>query len=106
MFNLSLVYFIKLTGIAISHTSDIFLGEHSIIQVAVEKRGTVIVFQEHLLFPHLNIEENIGFGLKMVKRSKEDIKRQVEKKLDLVKLKGHNKKYPHELSGGQQQRVP
>ena len=52
----------------------------------VEKRGTVIVFQDHLLFPHLNIEENIGFGLKMAKRPKKEIKTQVEKMLNLVKL--------------------
>ena len=94
-----------IAGLIKPDKGDIFLGEDSIIQVPVEKRGTVIVFQEHLLFPHLTIEENIGFGLKMAKRPKEEIKRQVEKMLELVKLKGHNKKYPHELSGGQQQRV-
>jgi len=94
-----------IAGLIKPDKGDIFLGEHSIIKLPVEKRGTVIVFQEHLLFPHLNIEENIGFGLKMAKRPKEEIKVQVEKMLELVKLKGNNKKYPHELSGGQQQRV-
>ncbi|MFO1444216.1 ABC transporter ATP-binding protein [Bacillus sp. Bva_UNVM-123] len=94
-----------IAGLIKPDKGDILLGEQSIINLPVEKRGTVIVFQEHLLFPHLNIEENIGFGLKMAKRPKEEIKVQVEKMLELVKLKGNNKKYPHELSGGQQQRV-
>ncbi len=94
-----------IAGLIRPDKGDILLRNHSILKVPVEKRGIVIVFQEHLLFPHLNIEENIGFGLKMAKRPKGEIKIQVEKMLELVKLKGYNKKYPHELSGGQQQRI-
>jgi iron(III) transport system ATP-binding protein len=51
------------------------------------------------------VEQNIGFGLKMAKHPKKEIKDRVEEMLDLVKLKGTNHKYPHELSGGQQQRI-
>ena len=83
----------------------IFIGDQNITKLPPEKRGTVIVFQDHLLFPHLNVEQNIGFGLKMAKHPKKEIKEQVEEMLDLVKLKGTNHKYPHELSGGQQQRI-
>lgn len=84
---------------------DILLGEKSIVNVPVEKRGTVIVFQEYLLFPHLTIEENVGFGLKMSKVKKDKLKERVKKMIDLVQLRGHEKKYPNELSGGQRQRV-
>lgn len=94
-----------IAGLIAPDKGEIFLGDKSITKLAVEKRGTVIVFQEHLLFPHLTIEENIGFGLKMAKRPKTFIKQQVEKMLELVKLIGSNKKYPHQLSGGQQQRI-
>ena len=83
----------------------IFIGDQNITKWPSEKRGTVIVFQDHLLFPHLNVEQNIGFGLKMAKHPKKEIKEKVEEMLDLVKLKGTNRKYPHELSGGQQQRI-
>lgn len=94
-----------IAGLITPDKGEIYLGDKSITHLPIEKRGTVIVFQEHLLFPHLNIEENIGFGLKMAGRPKSFIKEQVEKMLELVQLKGSNKKYPHELSGGQQQRI-
>jgi ABC-type Fe3+/spermidine/putrescine transport system ATPase subunit len=83
----------------------IFIGDQNITKWPPEKRGTVIVFQDHLLFPHLNVEQNIGFGLKMAKHPRKEIRERVEEMLDLVKLKGTNSKYPHELSGGQQQRI-
>lgn len=94
-----------IAGLLRPDKGGIFLGDTSITNLSVEKRGTVIVFQDHLLFPHLNVEENIGFGLKMAKCPKKEIKAQVEKMLELVKLIGFNKKYPHKLSGGQQQRI-
>ncbi|MBB6445597.1 ABC transporter ATP-binding protein [Bacillus benzoevorans] len=83
----------------------VFIGDENITKRATEKRGAVIVFQDHLLFPHLNVEQNIGFGLKMAKYPRKEIRERVEEMLDLVKLKGTNRKYPHELSGGQQQRI-
>lgn len=94
-----------IAGLITPDKGEVFLGDKSITHLPIEKRGTVIVFQEHLLFPHLNVEENIGFGLKMAGRPKSFIKEQVEKMLELVKLTGSNKKYPHQLSGGQQQRI-
>lgn len=71
--------------------------------VEPEKRGIGMVFQDYALFPHMTVSKNIMFGLKkMVKAEKE--KRMLEM-LELVDLKEHKDKYPHELSGGQQQRV-
>lgn len=94
-----------IAGLVKQESGSIFLGDMDITNLDIEKRGTVIVFQDHLLFPHLNVEENIGFGLRMAKASKIEIKKQVERMLELVQLKGYNKKYPHSLSGGQKQRV-
>ena len=94
-----------IAGIISPDKGDIFLGDERINDLPIEKRRTVIVFQDYLLFPHLNIEKNIGFGLKMAKMSKAEIAIKVDKMLELVSLKGYNKRYPHELSGGQRQRV-
>ena len=52
----------------------IFIGDQNITKWPPEKRETVIVFQDHLLFPHLNVEQNIGFGLKMAKHPRKEIK--------------------------------
>ncbi|PAB58579.1 ABC transporter ATP-binding protein [Anaeromicrobium sediminis] len=84
---------------------DILFDGVSVLKKNSNKRGAVIVFQDYLLFPHMTVEENIGFGLKMAKRNKRDIKEVVNKMIELVELTGHGRKYPRELSGGQQQRV-
>lgn len=69
--------------------------------VAPERRRVGLVFQEYALFPHLNVEANVGFG---VARGG-DRKRKVGEMLDLVGLAGLGKRMPHQLSGGQQQRI-
>jgi putative spermidine/putrescine transport system ATP-binding protein len=70
-----------------------------------QKRSFGIVFQSYALFPHMTVEENVGFGLKMRKVAKADIARRVDELLNLVDLADQKRKYPPELSGGQQQRV-
>lgn len=85
---------ISLDGQVLSSPRDI---------VPAEKRRMGMMFQDYALFPHLNVEENVGFGLRAL--SKADRKRRVDELLDLVRLGGHQNRYPHELSGGQQQRV-
>ncbi len=69
------------------------------------QRPTTMVFQSYALFPHMNVEKNVGYGLKIQKKTKTDIAASVERILSLVGLEGYNKRMPHELSGGQQQRV-
>ena len=68
-----------------------------------EKRSFGMVFQDHALFPHLTVAENIAFGL--AKRSKEEVRAVVAQRLASVGLAGFETRYPHTLSGGQQQRV-
>ncbi len=71
--------------------------------LAPDKRKLGMVFQDYALFPHLNIYDNVGFGLRGME--KQDQQARVFELLELVGLENTNKKFPHELSGGQQQRV-
>ncbi|MCT4686753.1 ABC transporter ATP-binding protein [Vallitalea sp.] len=73
--------------------------------IPVHKRNFGLVFQSYALFPHLTVFDNVAFGLKMQKVDKKEIKKAVEKILEVVDLKGYNSRYPKELSGGQRQRV-
>ena len=69
------------------------------------QRHVGMVFQSYALFPNMTIGENIGFGLKIAKKSGAEIKARVEEMLALIHLPGYNNRYPYQLSGGQQQRV-
>jgi spermidine/putrescine transport system ATP-binding protein len=69
------------------------------------KRKVNTIFQKYALFPHLNVQDNIAFGLKIAKVDRNDIRRRVDAMLDLVNLKGFGKRSVDSLSGGQQQRV-
>lgn len=69
------------------------------------KRGTGMVFQNYALFPHLSVENNIGYGLKILKLPKVQIKKRVAELLELVQLAGFGRRRISQISGGQQQRV-
>ncbi len=69
------------------------------------KRNVGIFFQNYALFPHLSAYDNIAFGLKNQKKSRQEIQEKVQKIISMVKLDSLEKRYPRELSGGQQQRV-
>ncbi|MBD2342922.1 ABC transporter ATP-binding protein [Anabaena subtropica] len=71
--------------------------------IPAEQRDIGVVFQDYALFPHLNVAENVAFGLRNI--SKQQIQKRVAEVIELVSLKGLEKRYPYELSGGQQQRV-
>ncbi|MCK5905617.1 MAG: ABC transporter ATP-binding protein, partial [Gammaproteobacteria bacterium] len=73
------------------------------IYLAPEKRNIGMVFQDFALFPHLNIADNIAFGMRHLKRAEQ--KQRVQQLLKMVSLEGYKERYPHELSGGQQQRI-
>jgi spermidine/putrescine transport system ATP-binding protein len=69
------------------------------------KRNVNTVFQNYALFPHLNVEKNVAFGLKYQQASKQETAERVGRSLELVRLEGYHKRRPNQLSGGQQQRV-
>ncbi|MCG7391776.1 ABC transporter ATP-binding protein [Microvirga sp. ACRRW] len=83
----------------------IWLDKNRIDTLRPEERGFGMVFQNYALFPHLNVRQNIGFGLKMRGTPKAEIDRKVNEALSLVRLEGQENKLPGQLSGGQQQRV-
>ena len=70
-----------------------------------EKRNVNTVFQNYALFPHMNVADNIGYGLKIKKVGKAEIRKRVNEMLELVQLQGFEKRMPSEMSGGQKQRV-
>ena len=94
-----------ITGLLRPSSGDILFDGESVLDVPTERRGAVMVFQKHLLFPTMNVAQNVGFGLKMANVDKSEIASRVTEMLDLVELSGLETRKAHELSGGQQQRV-
>lgn len=86
-------------------SGDIRIEGQSVLQLPPEKRPTAMVFQGYNLWPHMNVYNNLAFGLKIRKKSKKEIDEAVRRVLELVRLPGTEKKFPGELSGGQQQRI-
>ena len=84
---------------------DIRVDNRSIVNVSPHRRDIGLVFQNYALFPHLNVFENIAFGLRLRKRPRGEVAQRVAQSLDLVDLKGLAERFPSQLSGGQQQRV-
>ncbi|MFI9603818.1 ABC transporter ATP-binding protein [Streptomyces sp. NPDC052043] len=84
---------------------QIFLDGERIDQLAPERRGFGMVFQNYALFPHMTVRNNVGFGLKMAKVPRAEAAERVTRALDMVQLTAHAHKRPGQLSGGQQQRV-
>ena len=86
-------------------SGDIYFDQLRVNDIAPNKRNTTLVFQSYAIFPHLNVYENIAFGLRESKIPKRQLKERMETALELVGLKGFEKRSPDQLSGGQQQRV-
>lgn len=84
---------------------SLFIGGQDVTRLPPSKRQIGMVFQQYSLFPNMNVEDNIGFGLKMKGVGKNEIKQKVERILDIMELKGKEKYMPSKLSGGQKQRV-
>lgn len=94
-----------IAGFETPDEGEVFFANQKINNVPPNKRNINTVFQKYALFPHLNVAENIGFGLKLKKTPQAEIDRQVEEMLELVNLKGFGKRSVSSLSGGQQQRI-
>ena len=83
----------------------IYLGERDVTLLPPYKRDVNTVFQSYALFPHLDVYENVAFGLKRQRRPADEIRRRVGEMLELVELPGYERRKPRQLSGGQQQRI-
>lgn len=94
-----------IAGLCDADCGNIVLNEKDITLWAPEKRAVNTVFQNYALFPHMTVEKNIGYGLRIKGEKKDIIKQKTKEMLELVRLVGVEKKYPHQLSGGQKQRV-
>ena len=86
-------------------SGDIFFDGKNINGVPAYKRQVNTIFQRYALFPHLNVYENVAFGLRVKKRKEKEIREKVSEMLSLVNLSGFEKRHIDTLSGGQQQRV-
>jgi ABC-type Fe3+/spermidine/putrescine transport system ATPase subunit len=94
-----------IAGLLAPTSGDITVDGQSIRTLLPEKRGTVMVFQNHLLFPFMTLAENVGFGLKMRGTPAPEIAARVGEMLERVHLAGLGARRPADLSGGQQQRA-
>ncbi|MBI3737156.1 ABC transporter ATP-binding protein, partial [Candidatus Sumerlaeota bacterium] len=94
-----------LSGLEQPDEGKVVIGGEDMTRLPPEKRPTAMVFQSYALFPHLTVEGNVAFGLKIEKKSAKEIRAKVDQILELVQLSGLNNRKMDELSGGQQQRV-
>src|SRR5258705_4636626 len=83
----------------------VFIGEKDVTDLAPRAREIAMVFQSYAVFPHMTVEQNIGFGLRMHRRPKPEIDRRVREGAALLQLERFLDRYPAQLSGGQRQRV-
>ena len=94
-----------IAGLEQPDAGSVWLDGKEVTGLEPNQRDVNTVFQNYALFPHMNVAENIGYGLKLKKVPKNEIKKKVSQMLELVQLEGYEKRKPSELSGGQKQRV-
>lgn len=94
-----------ISGFEEPNEGDILIGGKSVLDMFPHERDVNTVFQSYALFPHMNIYDNIAFGLKMKKMPKDQIRQRVMDALDMVQLQGFENRKPNQMSGGQKQRV-
>ena len=94
-----------ISGLEIVSDGKVYLDGEDVTDFYATNRPVNTIFQNFALFPHMTIEENIGYGLKLKKVPKDEIKKRVSEMLELVQLSGYEKRKPSQLSGGEQQRV-
>ena len=94
-----------IAGLEQPDAGSVWLDGREVTGLEPNQRDVNTVFQNYALFPHMNVAENIGYGLKLKKVPKSEIRKKVSQMLGLVQLEGYEKRKPSELSGGQKQRV-
>ncbi|HVZ74193.1 MAG TPA: sulfate/molybdate ABC transporter ATP-binding protein [Polyangia bacterium] len=92
-------------GLETPDTGRVLIGDRDCTAVATKDRNIGFVFQSYALFKHMNVRENVAFGMKVRKQPKADIAKRVDELLAVVQLEGLGGRYPSQLSGGQRQRV-
>jgi spermidine/putrescine transport system ATP-binding protein len=94
-----------IAGLELPDTGQVILGGQEITSLPATKRQVNTVFQSYALFPHLNIFENVAFGLRSRKVPQKEVETRVNRRLEMLGLEEMATRFPHQLSGGQQQRV-
>jgi ABC-type sugar transport system ATPase subunit len=94
-----------IAGLEEETEGEVWIGGRQVNDVDPANRGVAMVFQTYALYPHMSVEENMGFGLRMAKRPKHEIKERVAHAAEILQLSPYLKRRPKELSGGQRQRV-
>ena len=94
-----------IAGLELPDAGQVILEGQDITNREPNKRDVNTVFQNYALFPHMNVSDNIGYGLKIRKVPKAEIAERVEQALRLVQLEEYGKRMPDQLSGGQKQRI-
>jgi len=94
-----------IAGLERATSGKILVDNEDVTLLPATDRDVSMVFQSYALFPHMSVIENVSYGLKMIKESKEEYNRKALETLKLVNLEGYENRMPSELSGGQQQRV-
>ena len=94
-----------LAGLEEVQEGQIFLEDQDITNLDARLRQIGMVFQQYSLFPNMTVEQNLAFGLKIPKLSKEEMKEEITKALKMIGMEDKRNSYPNQLSGGQQQRV-
>ena len=94
-----------IAGFEPPYSGEIYIGGERVTNLPPEKRRVGMVFQNYALFPHLNVFDNVAYGLRAIKTPKAEIPQRVSETLRLVELDGYDQRDIHALSGGQQQRV-
>ena len=94
-----------IAGLEMPNSGDIYIDGKRVNDIPASKRGIGFVFQNYALFRYMTVYDNIAFGLKVQKVDKKTIDKRVKELIELIGLKGLDKRYPSQLSGGQRQRV-
>jgi spermidine/putrescine ABC transporter ATP-binding subunit len=94
-----------LAGFEHPSSGDVLIDGRSVVGVPPHSRPTNMVFQSYAIFPHLNVRDNIAYGLRKLRLSKRELQHRVDEALALIKLPGYGERAAHQLSGGQRQRV-
>jgi ABC-type Fe3+/spermidine/putrescine transport system ATPase subunit len=94
-----------IAGLETADMGSVNLHGKDVSDLPARERGVGVIFQQYALFPQMNVEKNIGYGLRLRGKPRKAVKEKVNELIALVELEDHRKKYPSQLSGGQQQRV-